>query len=319
MRISCSTKVKGRLAEECFTNYAKPCILGLIEPNADWNSVFSNAARTNGGAPSSPIRLSANYPGSGFMDLTFGNARSASGAWSTIARYNLTSVETTDDFYDLAIAPQDMTASSSSGGPTLSLTNITGTLPELGFPYPRYFLSETSTAVLNITSFLMQGPLSQTCQDAVTEFLELSREAGMRKLVIDLQGNGGGTVILRVDLFKQLFLTIEFYVSSRMRAHSSLDIIGNTLQYGDAEQLEGVSIYYQTSVDMDGQDVASWADYYGPYEEGGGFFTSTYQEHYNFSDAEITLLQSGNGIIVFGYANESDVAPRDFAPEDILL
>lgn len=139
----------------------------------------------------------------------------------------------------------------------------------------------------------------------------------MRKLVIDLQGNGGGTVILRVDLFKQLFLTIEFYVSSRMRAHSSLDIIGNTLQYGDAEQLEGVSIYYQTSVDMDGQDVASWADYYGPYEEGGGFFTST--EHYNFSDAEITLLQSGNGIIVFGYANESDVAPRDFAPEDILL
>lgn len=70
------------------------------------------------------------------MDLTFGNARSASGAWSTIARYNLTSVETTDDFYDLAIAPQDMTASSSSGGPTLSLTNITGTLPELGFPYP---------------------------------------------------------------------------------------------------------------------------------------------------------------------------------------
>ena len=30
-------------------------------------------------------------------------------------------------------------------------------------------------------------------------------------------------------------------------------------------------------------------------------------------------IQSGNGIVVSGYANESDVAPQYFAPEDILM
>jgi C-terminal processing protease CtpA/Prc len=67
-----------------------------------------------------------------------------------------------------------------------------------------YFLNKSSTAVLSIPSFSMQGPLAQSAQEAITNFVQMSKQAGVKKLVIDLQGNGGGTVLLGIDLFKQV-------------------------------------------------------------------------------------------------------------------
>ena len=38
----------------------------------------------------------------------------------------------------------------------------------------------------------------------MTVFLNESRAAGKRRLIIDLQANGGGTILLAYDLFKQV-------------------------------------------------------------------------------------------------------------------
>lgn len=114
---------------------------------------------------------------------------------------SLTGVTSGQLFYDLVVAPQPLSnnsssSSSSSKGPT----EITTTLPELGSSYPKpvlvqgglgaggyvsgYFLNKSSTAVLSIPSFSMQGPLAQSAEEAFTNFVQMSKQAGMKKLVI---------------------------------------------------------------------------------------------------------------------------------------
>lgn len=38
-----------------------------------------------------------------------------------------------------------------------------------------------------------------------TAFLNAAKAAGKTKLIVDVQGNGGGTILQGYDLFKQLF------------------------------------------------------------------------------------------------------------------
>lgn len=63
-----------------------------------------------------------------------------------------------------------------------------------------------------------------------------------------------------------------------MRAHTALDIIGNTLAQANAsvaQQLVGVPMYYNTMVDVNETDFTDWGDFFGPVEEHGDFFTNT--------------------------------------------
>lgn len=66
------------------------------------------------------------------------------------------------------------------------------------------FLNESSFAVLSVPSFSMQGPYAESFTNSVGKFLNLSREAGLQKIIIDLQGNGGGDAVLATDLFKHV-------------------------------------------------------------------------------------------------------------------
>ncbi|KAK0122059.1 hypothetical protein ONS95_010323 [Cadophora gregata] len=326
------TDIDGQSAEAFLADYARNHATGTIEPHADYNSVLFNAARYLGNnlVQSTPLGLGFDYLGHDTMNLTFANGTSTSGNWTSIAQQNLTGVTSGEDLYQAFVAPQPPTPPR-----PISETELSDTLPEIGAPYPTpvvvqkglgyggfvsgYFLNETSIAVLSITSFLMQAEFAETAQDAVAEFLEKSKDAGMKKLVIDLQGNGGGLVLLGIDLFKQLFPSDEPFIGSRLRAHSALNTIGTTLgSLINAEQLlVGSPFYFGNSVDMDGRDFSDWADYYGPYPSHGDFFTAT--ERFNLSDAANSEIQSGNGIVVSGYATESNVAPQYFAPEDILM
>jgi len=326
------TEIDGQSAEDFLASYARNYATGTIEPHADYNGVLFSAARYLGNnlVQSSPIGLGFDYLGSDTMNLTFANGSSVSGNWRSTAQRNLTGITSGEDLYQAIVTPQPLSAPQ-----PLSETELTVTLPELGAPYPTpvviqkglgyggfvsgYFLNESSVAVLSVTSFLMQAEFAESAQDAVTEFLQKSKKAGMKKLVIDLQGNGGGVVLLGIDLFKQLFPSDDPFIGSRLRAHSALDTIGTTLGslFNAETLLVGSPFYFGNSVDMDGRDFSDWADFYGPYPSHGDFFTAT--ERYNLSDVANSEIQSGNGIVVSGYANESDVAPQYFAPEDILM
>lgn len=73
-----------------------------------------------------------------------------------------------------------------------------------------YFLKDISTAVLSIPAFEMLGNDTKTFSDTVGSFLNASHAAGMQKVLIDLQHNLGGDVLLAIDTFKHVRPSLLF-------------------------------------------------------------------------------------------------------------
>ena len=67
-----------------------------------------------------------------------------------------------------------------------------------------YFLKDISTAVLSMPTFQMSGNDTETFSSTVTNFIKASHEAGMQKILIDLQQNLGGDTLLAVDTYKNV-------------------------------------------------------------------------------------------------------------------
>lgn len=86
---------------------------------------------------------------------------------------------------------------------------------QLGYPSPvfvnsggdfgGYYLTGRGyddVAVLSLPNF---GPVEvEEFQDLAGQFLHAAKDEGKKRLVIDLRGNGGGTLFLAYDLFKQV-------------------------------------------------------------------------------------------------------------------
>lgn len=236
--------INGQNYLDFLTAYAKNFVSGLIEPHADYNNLFPNAAKLNGGGDGGFTSATFAYPGTDTMTLTFANGTSVSGSWKTSSTLPLAGVRTGQDFYDLVVSPPDefepdSSDSSETPGPLQ-------TVPRLPAPYPAplivqqglgnggyasgYFLNKSSIAVLSLTSFDMFGPFAVSFQQFVKDFLQRSKSAGMKKLIIDLQGNGGGSVVDGFELFKQVGFSLfllnilhsadDFLSSSHRSLHS---------------------------------------------------------------------------------------------------
>ena len=85
-----------------------------------------------------------------------------------------------------------------------------------GKPIVGYHLTDQSPslAVLSIPTFednVTDDKSSQTTKsftDAVSNFINISKQKGMQKLILDLQGNGGGSIFLGYDTFRQVSASI---------------------------------------------------------------------------------------------------------------
>ena len=64
-------------------------------------------------------------------------------------------------------------------------------------------------------------------QAVIKRFLAASKLAGKTKPIIDLQGNGGGSVYNGFDSLKQLFPTVEPFGGTRFRSTPFVDYISN--------------------------------------------------------------------------------------------
>ena len=130
--------------------------------------------------------------------------------------------------------------------PPLSLNNQSTTTPS-GYPLPvivhsqgvvaGYYLNGMGlddVAVLSIPSFSPQPSSSpqvsettgQGFESVTQNFLATAKAAGKTKLVVDLQGNGGGLLSLGYDAFLQLFPNVIPYGASQYRAYNGLKLIG---------------------------------------------------------------------------------------------
>jgi len=181
-----------------------------------------------------------------------------------------------------------------------------------------YFLGNSSNvAVLALNAFTdaaSDNGGNSPQQAVIKQFLAASKLAGKNKLIIDLQGNGGGSVYNGFDAFKQIFPTVEPFGGSRFRSTPLVDYISNV--YSNSGLYNGSSPVWQVqaNVDLNELDFPNYKARVGSEEIHGDNFTALVRN--NLSDTELTLA---NGIVVSGYANLTNQPAQLFESHNIIL
>ncbi|KAL8913690.1 MAG: hypothetical protein Q9171_001540 [Xanthocarpia ochracea] len=199
--------------------------------------------------------------------------------------------------------------------------------PDLGFGgvITGYFLNDDETAVLSIPTFEVNTEAILTFSESVGEFIQKSRDAGRERMIIDLQRNGGGGNLLATDIFKQFFPSIDPFGGSRLRAHDTANILGNTFStYYDSQrpnttvtdQFAGSVWTAQGYLNAEtGRNFSSWAELYGPHQYNGDFFTTTQRDNLS----SVVFSEAVGGIVVSGFANRTNLPPQPYDAKNIIL
>jgi hypothetical protein len=183
-------------------------------------------------------------------------------------------------------------------------------------------------AVLSVPNFVGSTQYERTFQKASQDFIPNALAAGKTKLILDLQANGGGTILQGYDLFKQLFPDADPYGANRFRAHEAVDLIGKAFSAvgssaprtgkGNVTVQNAQSTWFDYHNDMtaEGKPFSSWAEKYGPVETNGVQYTTL--ARWNLSDVYVPA--SSGGINVTGYNSLANVTgPPKFKPENIVI
>jgi hypothetical protein len=183
--------------------------------------------------------------------------------------------------------------------------------------------------VLQVPNFVASNSAEVPFQRLTQDFIPKALADGKTKLIIDLQANGGGTVLQGYDMFKQLFPDIDPYGANRMRAHEAVDIIGQsfstfaskflprgsstntTVQFAQSSYFD-----YHQDTKVDGTPFASWDEKIGPQEVNGDQYTTT--SRWNLSDVYVPYTSGGINVTGYGALANVTGSPK-FAPENIVL
>ncbi|ORY06404.1 hypothetical protein BCR34DRAFT_571405 [Clohesyomyces aquaticus] len=191
-----------------------------------------------------------------------------------------------------------------------------------------YLLDDISTGVLSIPSFFQTDDDRLYFIDAVEGFVNLATEHNTSKVVIDLQQNRGGEILLALSVFKMFFPDLDPYTGSRIRSHELSDVLGNAYSTwwdeGGAEDADyeflASSEWIATNRinDATGADFKSWAEYYGPILDRDDAFSAV--QSYNLSDEKFDFA-AFNNLVPYGYtkSNDSVTQKTKWAPQDIVL
>ncbi|KAM0798969.1 hypothetical protein BDR22DRAFT_857304 [Usnea florida] len=188
-----------------------------------------------------------------------------------------------------------------------------------------YFLTNISTAVLSIPTFNMEGGDIQTFSDTIQNFLDTAHNAGLSKVLIDLQQNLGGETLLAVDTFKRFFPSNDTFRGSRLRAQPFANVIGNTFtQFYQDQRSQNSSVYDDLSasdfvatsrIDVEtNQNFTSWAQFFGPHPFNDDLFTTVQRENISDSLFDNETL----GIQITG-ASVPATSGQLYDPENIIL
>ncbi|KAK2812169.1 hypothetical protein FQN50_001526 [Emmonsiellopsis sp. PD_5] len=190
-----------------------------------------------------------------------------------------------------------------------------------------YFLGgdHKDVAVLSSNSFSGDGnDGSVAFQNAVADFLAACKKEGKKKLIVDVTGNGGGTIMLGYDMFKQIVPDYELDDSFNIRAHEQLDIIGskitdilNDKKETPEDEQEKNDIYdIDSYTDANNKPFDKWDDFYGPESTPAGYKFS-HLARWDMNNKDLVMRSSG-GIVVSGYLDRADI-DKVFEVEDIVV
>ena len=161
----------------------------------------------------------------------------------------------------------------------------------------------SDVAVLVLPS--MMNPNFSDGQEVVRSFLSSSTQQKKKKLIIDLRGNGGGTIDFGFEVFKQLFPSLEPYGGARYRAHEAFhdysaaladlavngtapdgEIDGTSAAlYDDADLATRTPLLWRNILDANHKPYGSFDDYYGPDVLQNDTFTNI--RRYNVSQIDV--------------------------------
>ncbi|KAI0206055.1 hypothetical protein F4808DRAFT_470940 [Astrocystis sublimbata] len=353
--------INGQDATTYLENFAAANVAGSVDPHTDWNRLMFSFAEDIQGSFNVFTGLTPFFPGETItFELENGTTISERNTGIYWNQGPTGPLETGGDFYNFFVlgflpASFDPIGSFEIADPTaVEGAPATIATPEIVTPSPLswnspayptipevaqpdlgllgggvisgYFLNSSSVSVLSIPSFDQVGDNLNTAQATVNDFIRRTKNAGLQKVVIDLQGNRGGQVVLAVSIFKQFFPDIEPFGGSRMRATHSTNVMGETMtdyfnQLSETDPdrsiLSSVEWVATTRIDAEtGSNFTSWGQFAGPVLSGEGAFTET--QRFNFSNevfVDNLVDLAGNFSIISPPARKS----TPWAPENIII
>ncbi|KAL3466993.1 hypothetical protein BJX64DRAFT_284141 [Aspergillus heterothallicus] len=185
-----------------------------------------------------------------------------------------------------------------------------------------YFLEDEGlddVAVLFVPSFdAVQSGEALAFSQHLTSFLESCVAAGKKRLIFDLQENGGGHTNNGYDLIQALFPGHFMYTSARLRDNEALRLLFKAFQNVtvDSSLYESVSHLFSPPCFLKPDQkthFTSWEELYGPYPLLGTNLTAAHAIfNYNLASAYDSPIR-GYGPV----KNNHTTAP--FAVENILV
>ncbi|KAF1961555.1 peptidase S41 family protein [Byssothecium circinans] len=182
-------------------------------------------------------------------------------------------------------------------------------------------------AVLQLLDFVSVDQYEEDFQATSKRFFAKAAADGKTKLILDVQANGGGTILQGYDLFKQLFPSIDPYGANRFRYSEAVDLIGQSISSFASSAPRGSTsnttilsaqatwFDYHNDMTVDGKPFTSWNEKVGPVEVNGDKYTTL--ARWNLSDV---LIERSAGINITGYGPLANVTgPPKFKPENIVL
>ena len=301
--------INGQPVEEYLQGIAD--VSNYHDPDARYNDLFPNLALRSKGSTLGGMFQQANIFDGATTTLTFANGTEKTlDNLATISdAFNYTGVTDGESFFDrFCQGPSNTRNESTSVSPS-----PTATPAPIGYPNPvfvessrsfhGYYLNDSGhsdVAVLAIPGFqpIVNGNpyegLVET-QKLLRTFFANAVKDGKDKLLIDLRGNGGGTIDMGFELFKQLFPSIEPFGATRYRAHEAFglasaaaaEFLGNeSIKEQDPTTynfvMENAGVFdYRNVLNVNGSRFNSFDEYYGPYTNNNDTFTAI--RRYNVS------------------------------------
>lgn len=344
------TKINGEDVVEYLTKFAAINSQGYLEPHADWNAIMSSPALDIQGQVEVFFGGALLYPGDG-LNFTFANGSEIDTYW--LALYSNPDptgpLTTGGDFYNyfvLGNLPASYVDPNTTVGTLVDTQQAANNWSNQSYgAYPQvadvfqpdlsiigggivtgYYLKDISTGVLSLPSFEQSGWDIGNFSDTVSRFIQGAKDANLQHIVIDVQQNAGGDVVLALTTFRQFFPEIDPFGGSRRRSHALGNVLGSaTTKYWDSLPVNGPDYEFLLSDEWvitprinaaTGKNFTSWEEYAGPVLANGDAFSLT--ERFNLSSVDIATELFAQWI-PYGFANNPVTTTRPWQPQDVVI
>lgn len=133
--------------------------------------------------------------------------------------------------------------------------------------------------------------------------------------------NGRGSLLTS----PQFFPSVDPFGGSRLRAHETANVLGNTFSSyfesqrsntTETDQFAGSVWTAQGYLNAEtGRNFSSWAELYGPHQYNGDLFTTTQRDNLS----SVVFSEAAGGLVVSGFANRTNLPPQPYDAKNIIL